>query len=134
MNGASSSNSNPSGVQGVCPSGWHLPSDDEWIELTEYLGGSSIAGGKLKETGTAHWNSPNTGATNESGFTAVAGGSRHYDGSFENFGIDAPFWTATQWTGGYALNHVVGYNHAGVNRGYGNKIRGREIRCVKDSP
>jgi uncharacterized protein (TIGR02145 family) len=70
MNGESSSNSVPSGVQGVCPDGWHLPSDAEWTVLTDYLGGESVAGGKMKEAGTVHWNSPNTGATNSSGFTA----------------------------------------------------------------
>src|SRR5690554_6700140 len=55
----------------ACPDGWHLPSDAEWTELTDYLGGESVAGGKLKETGTTHWASPNTGATNETGFTAL---------------------------------------------------------------
>jgi uncharacterized protein (TIGR02145 family) len=63
MNGTASSTTNPSGVQGVCPDGWHLPSDAEWTELTDYLGGAIDAGGKLKETGTTHWNSPNTSAT-----------------------------------------------------------------------
>lgn len=58
-NGTTSS-TNPSGVQGVCPAGWHLPSDEEWTELTDYLGEESVAGGKLKETGTTHWISPNT--------------------------------------------------------------------------
>jgi uncharacterized protein (TIGR02145 family) len=77
MAGSASSNANPSGVQGVCPAGWHLPSDAEWTELTDYLGGKSVAGGKLKETGTTHWASPNTGATNETGFTALPGGYRY---------------------------------------------------------
>ena len=71
MQGAASSISNPSGVQGVCPEGWHLPSDGEWTQLTDYLGGVSIACGKLKETDTTHWDSPNRNATNESGFTAM---------------------------------------------------------------
>ncbi len=87
MNGAASSDANPSGVQGVCPDGWHLPSDAEWKELEMFLGMSQAEaddtgwrgtdeGGKLKEAGTTHWNSPNTGATNESGFTALPGGCR----------------------------------------------------------
>jgi uncharacterized protein (TIGR02145 family) len=71
MNGEASSDFNPSGVQGICSTGWHLPSSSEWSTLIAYLGGTSIAGGKLKETGTAHWSSPNTGANNESGFTAL---------------------------------------------------------------
>ena len=74
MNGAGNSNANPSGVQGVCPVGWHLPSKAEWDELIANLGGASIAGGKMKEEGTDHWFDPNTGANNESGFTALPGG------------------------------------------------------------
>src|SRR5574344_54019 len=87
MNGAASSTTNPSGVQGVCPTGWHVPSDAEWTELTDYLGGASVAGGKLTETGTTHWNSPNTGATNETGFTALPGGYRFSNGAFNGIGL-----------------------------------------------
>ena len=73
MNGAATSSSKPSYVQGVCPTGWHLPSDVEWAELETYLGGIDVAGGKMKEAGTTHWVSPNTGATNESGFLPTRG-------------------------------------------------------------
>lgn len=76
MGGAMNSNNNPSGVRGVCPEGWHVPSEAEWTELTDFLGGEVVAGGKLKETGTEHWKTPNKGATNETGFTALAGGMR----------------------------------------------------------
>ena len=62
----------------LCPEGWHVPTDDEWTILTDYLGGKSVAGGKLKETGTSHWLSPNTGATNETGFTGLPTGYRNY--------------------------------------------------------
>jgi len=68
------------------PTGWHVPSDSEWTILSTYLGGESVAGGMIKETGTTHWRSPNTGATNESGFSAIAGGAREYDGRY--YGID----------------------------------------------
>lgn len=71
MNGSGSSNSYPSTIQGVCPAGWHIPSADEWDLLIVHLGGSEIAGGKMKETGTTHWADPNTGGTNESVFTAL---------------------------------------------------------------
>jgi uncharacterized protein (TIGR02145 family) len=74
MNGAGPNPSIPSGVQGVCPSGWHLPSDGEWKKLANFLGGEDVTGGKLKEEGTSHWLDPNYGATNESGFTALPGG------------------------------------------------------------
>ncbi len=62
----------------VCPVGWDVPTDTEWATLTTYLGGVSVAGGKMKESGLAHWNSPNTGATNESGFAGLPGGFRNY--------------------------------------------------------
>jgi uncharacterized protein (TIGR02145 family) len=63
----------------LCPAGWHVPSDPEWTLLTGYLGGESLAGGKLKETGIGHWISPNDG-NNESGFTAMPGGYRDSNG------------------------------------------------------
>jgi len=63
--------------RGLCMEGWHVPSDGEWTVLTDYLGGSSVAGGKMKEEGLDHWNSPNTGATNESGFTGLPAGYRY---------------------------------------------------------
>ena len=91
MNGAASSDQNPSGIQGVCPDGWHLPSIAEWEELIECLGNTTVAGGKMKETGTEHWNSPNTDASNESGFTARPGGYRGYNGTFYNVGKTAHF-------------------------------------------
>jgi len=69
-------------VQGVCPSGWHVPSDAEWTTLTDSLGGLSVAGGKMKETGTTHWNSPNTGATSSSGFTAFGSGYHSYSDNY----------------------------------------------------
>lgn len=83
MDGAWTSNSIPSGVQGVCPLGWHVPSYGEWEIMIDYLGGWQVAGGKLKETGTIHWQLPNEGATNESGFTALPGGIRNYQGFYE---------------------------------------------------
>jgi uncharacterized protein (TIGR02145 family) len=84
------------GGKNVCPAGWHMPTDDEWTTLIDYLGGVNVAGGKLKETGTDHWNSPNTGATNEIGFTALAGGLRDYEGQFVFINDRAPLWSSTQ--------------------------------------
>src|SRR5690554_5475820 len=79
----------------LCPTGWHVPSDAEWTELTDYLGGTSVAGGKLKETGTTHW-ARNTGATNETGFTALPGGGRDDSGTFYGIGGDGFWWSATE--------------------------------------
>lgn len=96
MAGSASSSTNPSGVQGVCPTGLHLPSDAEWTELIDYLGGgASVAGGKLKEIGATHWSSPNTGATNETGFTALPGGYRFNNGKFNGIGNYGSWWSAT---------------------------------------
>jgi len=127
MAGSASSTANPSGVQGVCPAGWHLPSDAEWTELTDYLGGTSVAGGKLKETGTAHWASPNTSATNETGFSALPGGSRSNDGSFYDIGYDGRWWSAT-----YAWDRIVDYDYSSVNSYANDEELGFSVRCVRD--
>ena len=101
------------GVQGICPSGWHIPTDSELTVLSNYLGGESIAGGKLKEAGTMHWSSPNTGATNESGFTALPAGWRYFDNTFHNLSLDAYYWTSTEYDNNRAwmryLGHIVAY-------------------------
>ena len=84
------------GVQGICPAGWHLPTNGECITLTIFLGGESVAGGKMKETGYTHWQSPNTGATNESGFTGLPAGNRLPNSNFFFLGYAASFWSSTQ--------------------------------------
>ena len=76
------------GSQGICPGGWHLPTDAEWTTLTTFLGGESIAGGKMKEEGTIHWLFPNTVATNSSGFNALPGGYKDVNGSFGSLTYD----------------------------------------------
>lgn len=131
MNGEASSNSVPSGVQGICPNGWHVPSDAEWILLFNQLGGEEIAGGKLKEGGTSHWHSPNTGATNESGFTALPSGKRTVSGGFSSIGEMVWFWTSSQ-TGKSAWTPALGYNSGSVNHGYSTNNFGLSLRCVKD--
>jgi uncharacterized protein (TIGR02145 family) len=95
MKGASSSSSSPSSIQGICPTGWHLPSHAEWTTLIAYLGGYTMAGGKLKETDTTHWQSPNTGATNESSFTALPSGRRFFNGKFMYIRDQGYWWSST---------------------------------------
>ncbi len=95
MNGAASSNSNPSNVQGVCPDGWHLPGKAEWQQLGTYLGGFTIAGGKIKETGILHWVAPNAGATDENGFTALPAGIWAFWDEFQWKGDHCAFSTST---------------------------------------
>lgn len=131
MNGATSSISNPSGVQGVCPTGWHLPSDAEWTQLIDYLGGVSVAGGKLKETGTTHWLSPNTGATNETGFTALPGGFL-FEGTLYAIGGNGGWWSATEHDATKAWYQYSYYNGTQVVSYTDNKNSGFSIRCVKD--
>jgi len=143
MNGAGSSDANPSGVQGVCPTGWHLPSDSEWKELEMYLGMSQAEadergwrgtdeGGKMKETGTAHWNSPNTGATNSSGFTALLGGYRSIDGTFYPMYYYAVFWSSTEGSSYDAWDRLLGYDYSEVGRLSDNKAYGFSVRCLRD--
>ena len=130
MNGAASSVANPSGVQGVCPAGWHLPSDAEWTQLTDYLGGESVAGGKLKAT--TLWYSPNTGATNETGFTALPGGNRGGYGSFSSIGNYGYWWSATEDDTYFAWRWGMLYDDSGVSRYDLDKELGFSVRCVRD--
>jgi len=132
MDGEASSTTNPSGIQGVCPAGWHLPSDAEWTELTDYLGGTTGAGGKLKETGTTHWNSPNTGATNETGFTALPGGYRYDFGTFYYIGFYGYWWSASEFNATSAWYRGMGYSNSNVGRDYYYKELGFSVRCLRD--
>ena len=118
--------------QGVCPDGWHLPTDAEWIILTSGLGGNSVAGGKLKETGTTHWNSPNTGATNESGFSALPSGNRKSgDGTFIVLGSYGLWWSATE-SNTSAWFRRFDYNTDNVLRNDFAKSTGYSVRCLRD--
>ena len=132
MDGEASSTTNPSGIQGVCPAGWHLPSDAEWTELTDYLGGESVAGGKLKETGTTHWASPNTGATNETGFTALPGGNRGIYWAFYTIGNYGYWWSATESNANNAWDRLMYCDYSNVTRDGRNKEVGFSVRCVRD--
>ena len=102
--------------RGLAPVGWHIPTDAEWTELENCLGGESVAGGKMKETGTTHWLSPNTGATNESGFTALPGGSRSYmNGLYYEIGQSGAWWSSTEFTP-FAYGRDIVYNCANFNK------------------
>ena len=81
----------------LAPAGWHVPTDAEWNTLSKYLGGDNVSGGKLKEAGITHWWSPNTGATNETGFSALPGGTHsYYDGHFYSIGSTGLWWSVTE--------------------------------------
>ncbi len=117
----------------VAPAGWHVPTDAEWQTLVDYLGGSSVAGGKLKESGTSHWNGPNAGVTNESGFTALPGGARYgSDGGYGDMGAYGHFWSATELDSSTARSRVLTSSGSGVWRVNDDKRSGLTIRCVRD--
>jgi uncharacterized protein (TIGR02145 family) len=115
----------------VCPTGWHVPTDADWTTLTDFLGGLNLAGGKLKETGTTHWSDPNTGATNESGFSALPGGQRYNFGTFGNMGSYGRWWSSTEasiTTGYYrsmSFNDNLVYSYSYV------KQSGFSVRCIQ---
>jgi len=116
----------------LAPKGWHVPTDTEWATLTDFLGGEDVAGGKLKETGTTHWSSPNIGATNETGFTALPGGGRGSNGNFYYIGLYGDWWSATQSTSNIWCRRIY-YDGSTVGRSsYIYKTFGFGIRCVKD--
>jgi uncharacterized protein (TIGR02145 family) len=116
----------------LCPTGWHTPRDEEWTMLTEYLGGESIAGGKMKGTGTIYWHVPNTGATNESGFTGLPGGYRDFYGMFYWTGYGGTWWSDTEDTVEHVWYRGLNYDDDNVNRNNNNKREGFSVRCVKD--
>jgi uncharacterized protein (TIGR02145 family) len=139
------------GAQGICPAGWHIPTNNEWKILegtvdSQYGVGDPIwnndgwrgfdAGGNLKETGYTHWNSPNTGATNESGFTGLPGGyqSRFYYGfDFYSLGSGGFFWSSSQYSTISAWSRVLNCSHADVRKYNYSKIEyGFSVRCLKD--
>ena len=148
MDGAGSDDSNPGEVQGVCPDGWHLPSDKEWQELEVFIGmtpeeadsagynrerGDGF-GGRLKEGGYLHWRNPNSDASNYTGFTAVAAGRRGPDGGFRSLSRSASFWTSTEFAPANAWSRGLNYNNSYINRSSDGKGDGASVRCVKNEP
>ncbi len=116
----------------LAPTGWHVPTDAEWQTLMDYLGGDMLAGGKMKETGTTHWTSPNSDATNESGFTSLPGGQRNWNGTWYELNTNAWFWSSTEDNSLDAWYRALYYNNGGVARDNYLKLDGFSIRCVKD--
>jgi uncharacterized protein (TIGR02145 family) len=120
------------GGKNVCPTSWHVPTDIEWTTLTTYLGGESVAGGKLKETSTTHWLSPNTGATNETGFTALPGGERLNMGSYDGVGNVGSWWSSTEFNYSDARYRAMTYYATDAFRFGSGKRAGFSVRCVRD--
>jgi len=116
----------------LCPKTWHVPTDAEWSSITNYLGTESVAGGKMKEEGAAHWKSPNTGGTNETNFGALPSGMRYPKGAFGGFSTNAYWWSATalktdtSWARGASYDFGYGYKF------YSPMKDGFCVRCIKD--
>jgi uncharacterized protein (TIGR02145 family) len=119
-------------TKNVCPTGWHVPTNTEWTTLTDYLGGEAVAGGKLKETGTAHWLTPNTGSTNETGFTALPGGYRGQSGAFGLIGNSGFWWSSTEGGTTFAYYRYMYYGNGNLNSGDNDKHGGFSVRCMKN--
>jgi uncharacterized protein (TIGR02145 family) len=127
-------NSKTNGNKNVCLTGWHVPSDAEWTVLTDYLGGQTIAGGKMKEVGTANWINPNTDAANTSLFSALPGGYRGINGNYSNVGYGGLWWCSTENKNNTfnAWTRNLYYYYGSVNSFYNYKETGLSVRCLKD--
>jgi uncharacterized protein (TIGR02145 family) len=123
----------------LAPTGWHVATDAEWTELANYLGGESVVGGKLKEAGTENWNSPNVGATNETGFSALPSGERYgLNGVFNSLGIKTTWWASTEGDATVPWERILYYGQSFVDRYemhnvFNNYMAGLSVRCVRDN-
>ncbi len=121
----------------LCPIGWHVPTEADWTTLITFLGGEGVAGGKLKETGITHWASPNTGATDESGFTALPGACRFTGTSLDPQGFagiksGGIWWSATEFDANTALARSIVFNDSKTFKGNVSKNIGNSVRCLKN--
>jgi uncharacterized protein (TIGR02145 family) len=117
-------------TEGICPSGWHISTDEEYTELTDFLGGEAVAGGKMKEAGYDHWDEPNYGATNSSGWTGLPGGFL-MSGGFHANGDYGDWWSASE-SDGYSWKRHLDKFTGSVNRSAHNHFNGFSARCVRD--
>ncbi len=130
------------GTQGICPTGWHIPTNAEWCTLTTFLDATvncntwnwsgTNAGGKMKEAGFDHWNSPNTGATNSSGFTALGAGYRHSNGYFYDLRLGAFFWSSSEYSSTSGIFRRLLYTNADVYRSFYGKTNEISVRCLRN--
>lgn len=116
----------------LCPSGWHVPSDNEWTTLTSFLGDKNNAGVKLKGIGIDYWQRPNSEATNESGFTALPGGNRASDGSFAFLGSCGYWWSSTHFNKSDGWGRYLFCNSNNLFRSNSSEGSAFSVRCLKD--
>jgi uncharacterized protein (TIGR02145 family) len=116
----------------LCPKGWHVPSDAEWTILTTFLGGEKVAGGKMKEAGTSHWQTPNIVADNSSGFSGLPGGYRYSSGTFYTIGNYGSWWGSTQYSTSGAWDRYLFYTNGYASRDTYDMVDGFSVRCLGD--
>ena len=116
--------------RGLAPDGWHIPSSTDWEILLNYLGGASVAGGKMKDI--IYWHSPNVGATNSSGFSGIPGGFRNFDGTFYSLGYSGNWWCANAFNTIKSRYLTLDYSHERADRDSYKKTYGFSVRCIKD--
>lgn len=122
------------GGASIAPSGWHLPTQTEYETLRDYLGGWSVAGGYLKTSGTTYWDSPNTGADNSSGFSAMGAATRSYNtGAFTNLKATTQYWSSTETSSGIAYAILLSKDNAYVSSGGYSAKYGYSVRLIKDN-
>ena len=116
----------------ICPSGWHVPSREEWETLIDFLGGAEVAGGKLKERNYSNWTHPNTGATNASGFNALPGGHRNDNGYFKELNDSGYWWQSTDNVTVFGTGYKLSYNKASIETTNAKRSQGQSVRCIAD--
>jgi len=121
-----------SNSRNVCPVGWHIPTQAEWTILSDELGDLTVAGGKMKESGLAHWAPPNNAATNLSGFAGLPGGYRSNNGSYHDVGVAGVWWSSTENGVNTAWYRDLFYEHGEFSEGFFSKRSGFSVRCIKD--
>jgi uncharacterized protein (TIGR02145 family) len=122
--------------RGLCPTGWHVPSEIEWNTLVNFLGGFNVAGGPLKSTTTlpssGGWKSPNTGATNSSGFSGLPGGRREYNGNFQDVAVGGDWWSSSVYSGSSGFSLSVYSSSSTISPGVSPPTLGLSVRCLRD--
>jgi uncharacterized protein (TIGR02145 family) len=119
----------------ICPVGWHVADEKDWTKLIDYLGGEDVAGGKLKEAGTTHWQNPNSGATNETGFNGLPGGMTDFNNGFSSLGITGYYWSAgdiNEIADPKVFIHALSSENSKVVTIESSKIHGNSVRCIRD--
>jgi len=116
----------------IAPAGWRVATDADWTKLTSYLGGVSRASAKLKEAGLTHWASPNSLASNQSGFTALPGGTRNSAGTFVDIGFYGYWWCSNEYSATSAQLRIMYHFYSDVVRSVDSKVYGFSVRCLKN--